>query len=202
MSAGGSLTLTGMPAPQLALRLFAEAGEATYAAYVVPPGRAAEAIEEVRDELSSFPGVAVAVLRPASCADLFHDLAGTTADAILIDATRFAHPEWLALDRRRSALARTAVLVFATTPEGFGQLMQAAPNLASWIGALAFAYEDPTAQQSDLRVRRLEALRAWAQKSDDDMLQEAREGRLPADPEYAEWLVLLGRADLMDLPPT
>jgi hypothetical protein len=130
------------------------------------------------------------------------DLAAVTADAILIDAARFARAEWLVLDRRRSALARTAVVVFATTPDGFGELMQAAPNLASWIGALAFAYEDPTAHQAELRARRLEALRAWAQKSDDDVLREARDGRLPADPEYAEWLVLLGRADLMDPQPT
>ncbi|HEX3759044.1 MAG TPA: hypothetical protein VHW23_10075 [Kofleriaceae bacterium] len=191
-----------MTAPQLALRLFAEAGEATYAAYVIPAGHAADAIEELRDELGSFPGIAVAVLRPASCAELLRELAGTTADAILIDAARFARPEWLQLDRRRSALARAAVLVFATTPDGFGELMQAAPNFASWIGALAFAYEDPARQQSELRARRLEALRAWAGKSDDDVVREAREGRLPADPEYAEWLVLLGRADLMDPQPT
>jgi hypothetical protein len=89
-----------------------------------------------------------------------------------------------------------------TTPDSFGQLMQAAPNLASWLGALAFQYEDPSAWEADLRARRLAALRSWAGRSDEDVVRAASQGRLPTDPEYAEWLVLLGRSDLIDPRPT
>lgn len=47
------------------------------------------------------------------------------------------------------------------------------------------------------RDRRLAALRAWASRSDQEVLDAARTGTLPPDPEYAEWLVLLGHGELL-----
>jgi hypothetical protein len=47
-------------------------------------------------------------------------------------------------------------------------------------------------------ARRLAALRAWASKTDGEVVAAARDGTLPLDPEYAEWLVLLGHGELLD----
>ncbi|HEX7837637.1 MAG TPA: hypothetical protein VF469_09255 [Kofleriaceae bacterium] len=194
--------MTRVDVPQLALRLHAERPGATYAVYVVPPGQVPGVITDLGEELSSFdPAVATAALRPATGAQLIRDLAGT-GDAVLIDAASFGRLDWSLVDRRRSSLSRGGMLVLVTTPDGFGQLMQAAPNLASWLGALAFQYEDPSAWEADLRARRLAALRSWAGRSDEDVVRAASQGRLPADPEYAEWLVLLGHGDLIDPRPT
>jgi|SRR5215510_11639627 len=203
-----SLELIRISVPQLALRLHAERRGATYAVYVVASGHVSGAIAELGEELSSFdPPIVTTALHPATGAQLMRELAETTTqaisiDAILIDARSLGLPDWSLVDRRRSSLSRAGVLVLVTTPDSFDQLMQAAPNLASWLGALAFQYEDQSAQQADLRARRLAALRSWAQRSDEDIVRAARQGLLPADPEYAEWLVLLGRSDLIDPQPT
>jgi hypothetical protein len=45
--------------------------------------------------------------------------------------------------------------------------------------------------------QRLAALRAWASCGDAEVIQLAETGQLPRDPEYAEWLTLLGRGDLL-----
>jgi hypothetical protein len=190
--------LTRIDVPQLALRLHAERCSATYAVYLVPADQVGRVLADLGDELSSFaPPVTAIALRPATGAQLMRDLAATATEAVLVDAAAFGRLDWSLVDRRRSSLSRAAVVVLVTTPDSFGQLMQAAPNLASWLGALAFQYEDPSAQESDLRGRRLAALRSWAQRSDEDVVRAAGQGRLPADPEYAEWLVLLGRSDLL-----
>lgn len=198
-----NLALTSTSVPQLALRLHAERRGATYAVYVVPPEHVSGAIAELGEELSLFdPPVVAAALHPATGTQLMRDMAEIATEAILIDARAFGRLDWSLVDRRRSSLSRAGVLVLVTTPDSFGQLMQTAPNLASWLGALAFQYEDEAAQESELRARRLAALRSWAQRSDEDVVRAASQGRLPADPEYAEWLVLLGRSDLIDPQPT
>jgi hypothetical protein len=45
--------------------------------------------------------------------------------------------------------------------------------------------------------QRLTALRAWAGRGDAEVIQLAETGQLPRDPEYAEWLTLLGRGELL-----
>ncbi len=98
----------------------------------------------------------------------------------------------------RSELAREGITVLLTTPESFGALMRVAPNLSSWLGGFVFTHEDPRAAVEEQRNRRLAALRAWAGKTDEEVLLAAEQGRLPRDPEYGTWLVLLGRGDLLD----
>jgi hypothetical protein len=198
-----SLELTGMGVAQLALRLYAERSGATYAVYVVPSGPISGVIGELGEELRSFdPPIVTAALHPGTGTELMRGVAGAATEALLIDAASLGRRDWSLVDRCRSSLSRVGVLVLVTTPDSFGLLMQAAPNLASWLGALAYQYEDPSAQEAELRARRLATLRSWAQRSDEDVVRAARQGRLPADPEYAEWLVLLGRGDLLDPQPT
>jgi len=90
------------------------------------------------------------------------------------------------------------VLIFVTTSSSFDELMRSAPNLASWLGAEVFAYAGDGADVEATRVQRLAALWAWASRSDAEVVRAAEEGTLPRDREYAEWLVLLGRSDLLD----
>ena len=192
------LDVTGASAPELALRLIAIRGTAAYAAYLVAAGAVADAIEELREELVAFDaGLAIEVLRPGSGERLVVALPGVTSEVVLVDAASYGERDWRVLDRRRSALARAGLMVFVTTPGSFGVLMQAAPNLSSWLGGFVFE-RPPDAAADEAREQRLAALRAWAQRSDADVIQAATRGQLPADPEYAEWLVLLGRGDLLD----
>jgi hypothetical protein len=193
------LDVTSASAPELALRLIAIRGTAAYAAYLVAAGAVADAIEELREELVAFDaGLAIEALRPGSGERLVLALSGVTSEVVLVDAASYGDRDWRVLDRRRSALARAGLMVFVTTPGSFGVLMQAAPNLSSWLGGFVFERPSDAAGTDEVREQRLAALRAWAQRSDADVIQAATRGQLPADPEYAEWLVLLGRGDLLD----
>jgi hypothetical protein len=77
--------------------------------------------------------------------------------------------------------------------------MRTAPNLASWLGGQVFMF--PSHGETGVaahREQRLAALRAWASRSDQEIVEAAHSGTLPPDPEYAEWLVLLGHGELLD----
>jgi hypothetical protein len=92
------------------------------------------------------------------------------------------------------------VVVFVVTEVGFESLMRHAPNLASWLAGEVFAMvQEGDEDATELAAQRLAALRVWSGCSDEEIVAKATTGSLPPDPEYAEWLVLLGHADL--LPP-
>jgi hypothetical protein len=168
-------------------------------AYLAEPGAIDAAIGDLGEELAALdPGIQIATLRPLAGQHLIGELAASTAELVLVDAHSFAAPDWALLDRRRSSLAHRGVLIFVTTSSSFDELMRSAPNLASWLGAQVFACVGEGAALEAARAQRLEALRAWASKRDADVVREAEAGTLPRDPEYAEWLVLLGRGDLLD----
>lgn len=189
----------GASAAELALRSIALRGTAVYGAYLAAPGEIDAAIEELEAEIAALDDrIQVAKLRPRAAEQLVADLAASPAELVLVDARSFLAPDWAVVDRRRSSLARPGVLIFVTSPSSFDELMRSAPNLASWLGAQVFAYVGDGADVEAARKQRLEALRAWASKSDTDVVRAAEAGTLPRDPEYAEWLVLLGRGDLLD----
>jgi len=184
---------------ELALRLNALRGTAVYAAYLAAPDKIDAAIAELHEELQGFdPSAAISVSSPHSAAALIFALAADPAEILLVQASAFSAADWAVLDRRRSAIAHRGLLIFLTTQASFDELMRCAPNLASWLGGQVFAYPDREPQLAAHRERRLAALRAWASRSDSDVVEAARAGTLPPDPEYAEWLVLLGHGELLD----
>lgn len=197
MTLGGGVTRASVG--ELALRLIAIRGAAGYAAYLVEAAAVPEVIAELGEELAAFDDeLAIEILGPGSGELLLREFARPTREVVVVDAAGYSDRDWGLLDRRRSSLARAGLLVFVTTPESFEKLMQTAPNLASWLGAFVFEQAPSAPGNADARELRLAALRAWAQRSDHDVIVAATLGFLPADPAYAEWLVLLGRGDLLD----
>lgn len=196
------MTVQGVPgasAAELALRSLALRGTAVYGTYLAAPDELDAAIEDLEAEIAALDShIQIAKLRPRGAEQLVADLATSPAELVLVDARSFLAPDWATLDRRRSALAHPGVLIFVTTPSSFDELMRSAPNLASWLGGEVFAYVGDGANVEVARMQRLEALRTWASRSDADVIRAAEAGTLPRDPEYAEWLVLLGRGDLLD----
>jgi hypothetical protein len=78
-------------------------------------------------------------------------------------------------------------------------LLNYAPNFASWLGSRIFrlilGVELLTTEE---RQARLSALREWSGKSDSEVIALAELHKLPSDPEYGEWLILLEREDLIE----
>ncbi len=186
-------------AGELALRLSALRGTAAYAAYLVPLPDLESVLVDLEDELRAVTSDAsVQRLVPHDAVELIAQLAAIPVEVVVVDAHGFSNPEWTAIDHRRSSISHRGVLVFVTTPESFDELMRGAPNLASWLGGEVFAHPKTDARAAADREQRLDALRAWSQKADEEIVEAARAGTLPRDPDYAEWLVLLGRSDLLD----
>jgi hypothetical protein len=187
---------------ELAVRLQAFAETASYVVLLASADAIPELVTELPHEIEALDEHAVvrSIAAETSAGKLIAELRSSTQGTVVINASRYDGQDWRFLDRRRSALARRGATVFVTTPGSFDELMRVAPNVASWLGALAFAWDDTAGELTEeQKMRRLEALRAWSGKSDAEVLQAAEEGHLPRDPEFAEWLVLMGRGDLLDV---
>jgi hypothetical protein len=119
---------------------------------------------------------------------------------IAVGAAVFSVDDWGSLDANRTRLSRNDLTVLLLDDTGAGRLENLAPNLASWVGGRVWRLADdavaPMLSPSEID-QRLAALRAWAGRGDAEVIQLAEAGELPRDPEYAEWLTLLGRGELL-----
>lgn len=137
------------------------------------------------------------------------ELAAAMDDLDLVRADGFDRPgvwlvtvegdvDWAALDQHRVRLNRPGPVVLIGSREQVDQLTSLAPNLASWFGANVHGYAEDRHELSEQEVAdRLEQLRSWAGISDEEMVARAAAGAMELGPEHGEWLVLLGRGDLL-----
>lgn len=193
-------TPKSLGATALALRLVALRGTTAYVIYLVQPGAIATVVGELGAELAAYDDELKlqTIESSPSAARLLECAPSLAGDVLLIGAEAYTEADWRLLDRRRSEFAREGVTVLLTMPTSFAVLMRVAPNLASWLGGSVFSYEDIDALAMEQQESRLAALRAWSGKTDEDVRRAAEERRLPRDPEYAEWLIMLGRGDLLN----
>jgi hypothetical protein len=107
--------------------------------------------------------------------------------------------QWRQFDYARSRFSHDKGGILVLSPNTAGQFQSYAPNFASWIGSRVYSLqlgaEILTAAESQ---QRLEALRHSLGKTDADVIGLAESGQLPHDPEYGEWLILLGKGDLLE----
>lgn len=99
------------------------------------------------------------------------------------------------LDYGRGRLVGGPRGVILTSEVGVIALAAEAPNFWSWVGPRVWNL-DPLAGQLD-REARLASLREGTGLSDAEMLLRVEAGALKLDPVIAEWLVLLGKGDLL-----
>lgn len=120
------------------------------------------------------------------------------ATALLFGFSALSADEWAPLDELRNRLQPSAGIVLLMVPSDLEHLQEHAPNLSSWLGGRVWYWSDdiPDVPAADVQ-RRLSALRAHFDQTDDQVLAAARNGTLPPDPEYAEWLILLGQGTLL-----
>lgn len=72
------------------------------------------------------------------------------------------------------------------------------PHLASWLTS-SVSFLDPNFEglSEAERAERLSGLRTEMGLTDTEVVERAATGSLARDPLFAEWLVLLGRGDLL-----
>jgi hypothetical protein len=128
--------------------------------------------------------------------------AAKTKNAVLVfdGVGRFQEADWRRLDNSRSLLIRACAVIVMEEAQVL-YLVNEAPNLCSWIGSSVWSSIDDLVLTEAQRVARLQELRTQFQLTDEQVLTQAQERTLPSDPGFAEWLVLLGRGELIGSSP-
>jgi hypothetical protein len=191
----------GIALDELAFRVI-ESAEPN--AWVVAVADGATAAAELRAELERLcgpgdpPPVVVSI---GSLGELFHAVHAHPRGAmIVVGAATLTVDSWRSIDANRTRLTRDDITVLVLDEVSAGRLENVAPNLASWVGGRVWrlANDPPIPPLTPGEIdERLAALRAWAGRGDAEVVRLAEIGKLPRDPEYAEWLMLLGRGDLL-----
>ncbi len=120
-------------------------------------------------------------------------------DAVLITSLdRHDVEYWQGLDVNRSGLVRSGSIVLWISVEGFGQLCAHAPNLRSFLGSsiLRLGSQGEVMSEAE-RQQRINELVSHYRIASEDVVRGAESGVLPMNPQFVEWLVLLGRGDLV-----
>lgn len=186
-------------AAELALRFMTRRGRGDWAVLAVDrPDDVETAADELAAEMESLGDVEVArVHGPSDTLDLAARLQAAQGPVVLSGVDGWPASEWARVDHLRSRLAREERTALVLSQATFERVNQHA-NFSSWLGAGAWSYRRRAAELTEEeRARRLEALRAWSGLTDEEVVARAEAGALPGDPEYAEWLVLLSRGDLL-----
>jgi hypothetical protein len=195
------VTPKAVGAAEAALRIMARRGRGEWMALMVErEGDVASVADELADEMDAIgDGTAARIGDAKNADDLATHLAATKAPAVAFGLDGWPAQEWEHFDRVRSRFARDERTVLVVSRSVLNRILLVAPNFSSWLGASVFGYlPDASVLTEEERERRLEALREQSGMSDDEVLAKAEARRLPADPEYAEWLVLLRRGDLLE----
>ncbi|MGD0008508.1 MAG: hypothetical protein ABSE93_08195 [Terriglobia bacterium] len=191
---------SSQPFVEVARRLEVQ-GAHSWLAVLSPLSDPTAACDALSTELESFlqTPVRVVPLRGSSFERLREQLHQPEHDAVILFASGDLEAgEWSSLDSMRSALERRGPVVLWMAPDAVGRLTEFAPNIRSFIGSSIFlAGPEPGIMTDKERESRLEELRQHYQLSDQEIVRRAEAKELPPEPHFVEWLVLVGRGDLV-----
>lgn len=155
------------------------------------PARAAVELAETADA----SGLEVASFDLDHSGKAVQDAAESGAGVLLFVEGQ-AEPDWTALDVGRSRIQRVGPHVLFVLRHA-GGLLTSASHLASMVERVVRLDVDASELTEAERAARLDAWRTHYQMPDEELLRRVREGRIPLEPGVVEWLVLLGKADLV-----
>jgi hypothetical protein len=190
--------LRQIPQSELVRRAIERTGGNSWLALVVPDACIADVVEQVVDGIASESEIEVLrVDGPRDAAALAQ--AGRRAGILVASlADTWPPGEWARLDVLRSRLSRDHRSVLVLSESAARHVFGEAPHFARlFTGSVWDLAPDPDQMSDADRLDRVASLERWASLSTADMIERARTRTLPPDPEYAEWLVLVGRSDLL-----
>ncbi|NJM64721.1 MAG: ABC transporter permease [Acaryochloris sp. RU_4_1] len=160
-----------------------------------------EVIEDLSETIAVFTECPIKVI-PAQTqvSELIEQVQQSSEDYLLLWAfAAWTCEDWQKFDAARSQLIKPRGGMLVLSSSYTSMMLNCAPNFCSWVGSrfysLAKDREFLTEQEREIR---LAALREWFGRSDAEVIESAESHQLPATPEYGEWLVLLGRGDLIE----
>jgi hypothetical protein len=191
---------SSQPFVEIARRLEMQ-GAHSWLAVLSPLSDPTVACDDLNTELHSFLQLPTRVLPLKGFAfdRLLESLHQPEDDAVILFAgADLEAGEWSSLDSMRSALERRGPVVLWMAPDAVARLTQFAPNIRSFIGTSIFvAGPEGGLMTEEEKQTRLEQLRQHYRVGDEEIIRRAESGELPPEPHFVEWLVLLGRGDLL-----
>ena len=176
-------------------------GETGWLALLTPATDSTAALDQLQTELQSVlqKPARVIQLEPSTFEELREALHRPDDDAVILSGgTGLTHEKWRSLDIMRSALERKGPLILWLASDDIANLANLAPNIRSLIGGSIFvAGPDGGIMTETERQERLKELSQHFGFSGDEAVRKAEARELPHEPEFVEWLVLLGRGDLL-----
>ena len=163
-----------------------------------PEGARAEVLEALQEE-AGFQGLPLAVLPQEPLASLPQRVTGAAPSLVLVEVTPGAGERLgQALESARSRYPMRKQVVLLLSGPDAEALLGAAPHFASFVETVTLLASDeiPALSPED-RESRLQRLREAHDLSDEEVLRMAEAHTLSPDPDFAEWLILLHRADLV-----
>jgi hypothetical protein len=157
--------------------------------------------EDLGDVLEIFTESAVDSLSGINGVVPFVESIGSTdaASLILSGFELWTVQDWRQLDALRSNLVVQRNAFLLLSEPATSMMLNHAPNLASWIGGRVYPFTYGTEFLTvEEKEDRLKDLRSWFGQTDDQVIALAASKELPPEPKYGEWLVLLGRGDLIE----
>jgi hypothetical protein len=188
-----------MAAFAVKLKLEAESGMRMMV--VIQSNETALAIQrDLSDEVLAITGQDCVVLRDPVGPRVVERLVSetkATVPVMVLGFGAFAVADWIQLDELRSRFERSGPLLFVVTKQEADALVRHAPNFASWFSGAVHLVANEHELSVAERNERVKELERRTGKTSEEVVAAAGRDELPRDPEYAEWLVLLGRSDLI-----
>lgn len=176
-------------------------GENGWLAVLSPATDSSAGLDQLQADLRSVlqkPTRAIQ-LQPSTFEELREAMHQPDDDAVILSSgTSLTQEKWRSLDIMRSALERKGPVILWLSPGDVANLTGYAPNIRSFIGASIFlAGPDGSIMTDAERQERLNDLSQHFGFTGDEAVRRAEAGESPHEPEFVEWLVLLGRGDLL-----
>jgi hypothetical protein len=160
-----------------------------------------QALAELEDSIPIFTDQPIKVLAATpDLESLLQSVQESEEGYVLLWQFESWQPEqWHQFDYARSRFNRSKGGLLLLTTRSAELFQIHAPNFASWVGSRLYDLELGLEILTEAEIQqRLEDLRQTTEKTDEQVIQLAETGQLPPDPEYGEWLVLLGKGDWID----
>jgi hypothetical protein len=171
----------------------------SWSVLIVPAEQQQIAVEELEETIPVFLEESIHVISAdTNVATLLESIYSSDEFVFLWNFESWTAKDWKQLDYDRSQFSRDRGGLFLLTPETAASFQTQAPNFASWVGGKFYDLALGTETLTEIeRQQRLQILQDWLGKTNLEVIHLAETGELPSDPTYGEWLVLLGRGDLV-----
>lgn len=186
---------------QLAQRIDLRGENSSWSVAIAPPSDHEQALEALRVNLESIllKPSRILKIRQESFDTLRTQLHTPGDDVVILDVPESSEPSvFRVLDVSRSALERQGPVILWMSLPTTANFVSHAPNIKSFVGSSIYAITDDGSLMTEAQRRqRLDLLRGHFGLRDEEIIRMATEHKLPPQPAFAEWLILIGRGDLL-----